>query len=61
VSISKDDAREAAAIKRLGAHIVFRELSWKRMATANRQLLEQNSEILRSLAGATKPGPPASH
>jgi uncharacterized membrane protein len=30
------------------------------MSTANRQLLEHNSEILRSLAG-TKPGPPASH
>src|SRR6266536_5081917 len=31
------------------------------MATANRQLLEQNSEILRSLAGAPKPGPPDAH
>jgi hypothetical protein len=31
------------------------------MATANRQLLEQNSEILRSFAGAAKPGPPDSH
>jgi uncharacterized membrane protein len=31
------------------------------MATANRQLLEQNSEILRSFAWAAKPGPPDSH
>jgi uncharacterized membrane protein len=31
------------------------------MATANRQLLEQNNEILRSLAGSAKPGPPDSH
>jgi uncharacterized membrane protein len=31
------------------------------MATANRQLLEQNSEILRSLAGSAKPGSPDAH
>jgi uncharacterized membrane protein len=30
------------------------------LATSNRQLLEQNTEILRSLAAA-KPGPPDSH
>jgi uncharacterized membrane protein len=31
------------------------------IATANRHLLEQNSEILRSLAPGAKPAPPDSH
>jgi uncharacterized membrane protein len=31
------------------------------IATANRQVLMQNTDILRSLAGPAKPAPPASH